>query len=150
MWVFITWLIQTYSFIPSSSLKSKLSSLRSKNPLLFVNTSCLGSWSLWMMFASCMLSPHELWWPSSTHTSSCRGLNPQQLWSRRLCIWGDSSYFSRKYKNSWVWDLWLFRLILMQWFPHFCMCLIMLASTRLVWGLFSCFYLLAKKYFITG
>lgn len=80
--------IQTYSLIPSSSLKSRLSSLRSKKPLLLLNTRRLGSCSLWKMFASCRLSwsPHDERWSGSTHTSSCRGLNPQQLLSKRLWI----------------------------------------------------------------
>lgn len=82
-------MIQTYSLIPSRSLKSRLSSLRSKKPLLLVKTRCRGSWPLWMMFVSCMWfwSPQSAWWPSSTHTSSRLGLNPQQLRSSRLLIW---------------------------------------------------------------
>lgn len=86
------YLIQTYSVIPSSSLKSKLSSLRSKKPLLWVKTSRRGLLVLWMMFVSCMesWSPQSVWRPSTTHWSSCRGLNPQQLGSKRLWIWNQS------------------------------------------------------------
>lgn len=89
--------IQTYSLIPSRSLRSRLFSLRSKNPLLLVKTRCLGLLLLWMFF-SCMWfwSPHSVWKPSCTHTSSCLGLNPQQLWSRRLWIWKTKLLFPQR------------------------------------------------------
>lgn len=79
--------IQTYSLIPSRSLKSRLSSLRSKNPLLLVKTRCLGLWPLRMLFSWMWVwSLHSAWKPSCTHASSCLGLNPQQLGSNRLWI----------------------------------------------------------------
>lgn len=61
-----------------------------------MNTRCLRSWLLWMMFASSILSKfsQEARGPTSLHISSFRGLNPQQLWSRRLWIWRNSSDLS--------------------------------------------------------
>lgn len=79
--------IRTYSLIPSRSLKSRLSSLRSKNPLLLMKTRCLGSWPLRMLFSwMWVCSLHSAWKPSCRHTSSCLGLNPQQLGSKRSWI----------------------------------------------------------------
>lgn len=100
--------VVTHSLIPSNSLKSKLSSLRSKKPLLSVKTRCLGSWPLWTMFASgmCSWSPHSAWRPSSTHASSCRGLNPQQLWSSLLWIWKTSRVEFQLWVKS-KWHLWI-------------------------------------------
>lgn len=95
--------IHTHSLIPSSSLKSKLSSLRSKQPLLMLNTRWWGSWFLWTMFPSSVLSGslHAAWGLGFMHTSSCRGLKPQQLWSRRLWIWRD------KFPKSRGSDVWI-------------------------------------------
>lgn len=104
-------MIQTYSLIPCSSLKSRLSSLRSKKPLLLVKTRCLGSWPLWMMFVSCMW----FWSSHSAHTSSCLGLNPQQLWSRRLWIWKRTfiNWYSWLIFSIYHWYSWTF--LSVQW-----------------------------------
>lgn len=77
---------KTYCWMPSSSLKFKLSSLLSKKPLLFMKTKCLGSFFRWTMCAKVT----EFWLsqfglsPFCIQASSLRGLNPQQFVSKRL------------------------------------------------------------------
>lgn len=79
----------TYSFMPCNILKSRLSSLLSKKPLLSIKTKCLWSSFLWIICVKAILSWSSQFplSPFSTQESSFRGLNPQQFLSKRWWIW---------------------------------------------------------------